>query len=315
MNLYRKYIPKRMRNLLWVCGWQIKVFFRLFFRHIKTGMNYLLHNRDSFENKLIIITKVYNEARNIKEWIEYHKLVGVEKFIIYDNESADNLKEVLQPYIESGEVDYFYQEGNLLDIQVELVNRAINMYRNKAKWIAIIDLDEFIVPVKRENILDAISDIEKNLGRKIPALAINWVMYGYSGHRTKPNGLVIENFNRNDGVNLHIKSIINPRLVSFCAIHEAICLFGIPQVTERGIAVRSGKLNDFQEVGIDNLRINHYYTKSFEESIQKIIKYHSILNIKEIKIPEFDPDYLSHYYDPIMEKFVSRVKEAVSENL
>ena len=29
-----------------------------------------------------------NEGRYLQEWIEYHKMLGVEKFFIYDNESA-----------------------------------------------------------------------------------------------------------------------------------------------------------------------------------------------------------------------------------
>jgi hypothetical protein len=31
-----------------------------------------------------------NEGRYLQEWIEYHKLLGVEMFYIYDNESTDN---------------------------------------------------------------------------------------------------------------------------------------------------------------------------------------------------------------------------------
>ena len=66
---------------------------KFFPRHLEASMNYLLHNWDTFEQELMIISKVKNEAGNIQEWIEYHKLVGVEKFIIFDNESTDNLQD------------------------------------------------------------------------------------------------------------------------------------------------------------------------------------------------------------------------------
>ncbi|MDR0796472.1 MAG: glycosyltransferase family 92 protein, partial [Tannerella sp.] len=46
-----------------------------------------------------------NEGPYFKEWIEWHQKIGVEKFYIYDNESGDHTKEVLEPYIESGLVD------------------------------------------------------------------------------------------------------------------------------------------------------------------------------------------------------------------
>ena len=52
----------------------------------------------------VLIAK--NEASYIKEWLDFHIKQGVTNFIIYDNESTDNFREVLQPYIESGIVIY-----------------------------------------------------------------------------------------------------------------------------------------------------------------------------------------------------------------
>ena len=57
---------------------------------------------------LSITAVLQNEAPYIKEWIEYHRLVGVERFYIYDNESTDNVKEILKPYIDLGIVCYHY---------------------------------------------------------------------------------------------------------------------------------------------------------------------------------------------------------------
>ena len=36
------------------------------------------------------------------EWIEFHRLVGVERFFLYDNGSTDDHREVLAPYVEEG---------------------------------------------------------------------------------------------------------------------------------------------------------------------------------------------------------------------
>ena len=49
-----------------------------------------------------------NEGPYFQEWIEWHRKQGVEKFYIYDNESTDGTREVLEPYIASGLVDYTY---------------------------------------------------------------------------------------------------------------------------------------------------------------------------------------------------------------
>ena len=42
---------------------------------------------------------IKNEAEYIKEWIDFHLLVGFDKIILYDNESNDNLKQKLENYI------------------------------------------------------------------------------------------------------------------------------------------------------------------------------------------------------------------------
>ena len=296
-EIYQKYVPSGIRNVLWKIGWHIRIFFRFFPQHMETSINCLFHSRDRFENQLIITTTLRNEAGYIREWIEYHKLVGVDKFIIYDNESTDNLKEVLHPYINSGEVVYTFYPGDIRKIQVKLMNETIRKYRNKTQWIALIDVDEFIVPVNHASIPDALKEIAQDLGRKIYALAINWVMFGYSGHQTKQEGLVMENYTKHAGVDAHFKCIINPRKVSHAFIHYAICLFGMPTITERGISVRDGKLQNLCDAGIEKIRINHYYTRSYEEHIPKIKKYLRRLNIPEdeMQIPVFNPEFLSHH--------------------
>ena len=53
-----------------------------------------------------------NEGPYFKEWIEWHRSNGVDKFYIYDNESTDCTKEVLAPYIEEGLVEYNYFPGH-----------------------------------------------------------------------------------------------------------------------------------------------------------------------------------------------------------
>ena len=141
---------------------------------------------------LSIVAILKNEAPYIKEWIEYHKLVGVERFYFYDNGSTDNTREILNPYIKDGTVVYNYIEGKCL--QNPAYADAIVKYKNETRWLAIIDLDEFIVPIEKDNIQDFLKDYEK-----YPAVGINWVMFDSNGHQTRPlsgGGLVTANYTR-----------------------------------------------------------------------------------------------------------------------
>ena len=79
----------------------------------------LKHDHTSPKHYLAVCAIAKNEGPYFKEWLEWHRKQGVEKFYIYDNESTDCTKEVLQPYIESGLVEYTYFPGyrkQLVDI-------------------------------------------------------------------------------------------------------------------------------------------------------------------------------------------------------
>ncbi|XDE60951.1 glycosyltransferase family 92 protein [Arthrospira platensis BEA 1257B] len=45
-----------------------------------------------------------DEGCYLMEWLEFHKLVGVERFYLYNNNSVDNTQDIVIPYIQTGEV-------------------------------------------------------------------------------------------------------------------------------------------------------------------------------------------------------------------
>ena len=110
-----------------------------------------------------------NEGPYFREWIEWHLAQGVEKFYIYDNESTDGTREVLQPYIERGVVDYRYWPGYRR--QLAAYDDCMDRYRFAARWIAFIDLDEFIVPLQNASIPAFLQRFEP-----YAAVEVNWLI-------------------------------------------------------------------------------------------------------------------------------------------
>ena len=108
------------------------------------------HNHTTPEHYLAVCAIAKNEGPYFKEWIEWHRSQGVERFYIYDNESADCTREVLQPYIDSGIVEYHFFPGRKR--QLAAYDDCFERHRFDTRWIAVIDLDEFIVPVKDRSI-------------------------------------------------------------------------------------------------------------------------------------------------------------------
>lgn len=52
--------------------------------------------------KIVLCAIFKNEGRFLKEWIEYHRLIGVDHFFMYNNNSTDNYIEILSKYINEG---------------------------------------------------------------------------------------------------------------------------------------------------------------------------------------------------------------------
>ncbi|NEP44421.1 MAG: glycosyltransferase family 92 protein, partial [Okeania sp. SIO2H7] len=55
-------------------------------------------NREKCQLSICAIMK--NEGAYLLEWLEFHKLVGVERFYLYNNNSRDNTVELISPYVD-----------------------------------------------------------------------------------------------------------------------------------------------------------------------------------------------------------------------
>lgn len=213
---------------------------------------------------LAVCSIAKNEGSYYDEWIEWHKNLGVEKFYIYDNESSDNTKQVLAPYIESGLVEYTFLPGTKQ--QLPAYDDCMEKHRFDARWIAIIDLDEFIVPMKDKTIPDFLKRFEN-----FAAVEINWLVYGSGGAKKKEEGDVMERFKHhsvpNHVMNRLVKSIVNPRRV-FTSIgaHEVARISG-RTADSHGMPVKKNFRD--REPQHDVIRINHYAVKSYEEFLDK----------------------------------------------
>lgn len=202
-----------------------------------------------------------DEAPYLKEWIEYHSMLGATHFYLYNNESQDNYKEVLTPYIRDGFVtlvDYWpMRKEGWHATQSAAYNDCIKKTIGKTFWLGMIDVDEFIVPMQHDNIPDLLRNYEGAGG-----LQIFWQFYGTSNLQEIPKGKtmvesLIMKAKTNHSWNYNFKSIIQPPFVKEYKIHGAIYYspwFGIFPHGTRGGAQ--------QPINIDIVRINHYWTRS-----------------------------------------------------
>lgn len=232
-----------------------------------------------YKYQLAVCAIFQDEAPFLKEWIEFHKLVGVEHFYLYNNLSEDNYLEVLQPYIVSGEIELFQwpyvaveeTERSWLKIQCGAYFDGIQKSRGKVKWVAFIDLDEFLFPVEKESLNVVLNSFENE---KIGGVVVNWQSYGTSFLAKLPaDRLLIEALLYKAPVsysqNYKIKSIVRPeRVANSINPHFMIYKKGYSQVTENGVICK-GMFS--RKISVNILRINHYWSRDEEYFFTKKI--------------------------------------------
>ncbi|MBB5751931.1 glycosyltransferase family 2 protein [Prosthecomicrobium pneumaticum] len=219
--------------------------------------------------KIAIGAIVKNEAPYLREWVAYHKAVGVDAFIIGDNESTDGTRALLRGLAGAG-VRSFGVRGRAR--QLFTYDTIVRDHSAGIDWIAFIDADEFIVPTDGAlSIRPAIAALAAD--PTVGAIGLNWATFGSSGHeQAGPEG-VLRRFTRRAErdflINTHLKSIV--RVAAFRAAanpHAAHLSPGFRLVAPSGAAIvppAPERLGLSSTVSWERLRLNHYVVKSRTE--------------------------------------------------
>ena len=273
-----------------------------------------------YKYEIAIAAIFQDEAPWFKEWLEYHRMLGVEHFRLYNNESRDNSVEVLKPYIEKGIVtliDWPTQDvgsqfqGFVHHTQIPAYKDAIEAFKGVAKWVAVIDIDEFIVPHEAST-LNAFLKKYRHYG----GVAIHWVLYGTSNVADIPNDqLFIETLVMRssdcDEANLYEKSIVRPEYVK----HVVDPHFFIMGRLAPLVNANEESHQHFKTSCHGKIQINHYHVRTLNYFWNsKIAKKQQMENFI---LPQEEIDHLltmgNHHLDD--EKYIFRFIPALKERL
>ncbi len=150
--------------------------------------------------------------------------------------------------------------------QVQAYTDCIERHRDDSRWIAFVDIDEFLFSPTGRTIPEVLPRYERWAG-----VGVNRVTFGTSGHETRQPGLVLENYTRRV---VHpkvrrpaIKSIVDPRRVARALDpHHFEYLEGhLVDEAENPLEAQHSVVDTS-----DVLRVNHYFSRSEEERMVKL---------------------------------------------
>ncbi len=205
----------------------------------------------------------------MREWIEFHRIVGVDHFFLYNNNSVDQYKKVLEPYIKKGVVTLidwprtYSTREEWHFVQGGAYSNCVEKVINKYKWIAFIDVDEFLFPTRCYSLPVL---LEKY--RAYGGIKVNWVLFGTSGVKSlKSKKLMISQLRWRAPLtikrNRFVKTIARPEcLDTSCKWrggHAPCFKEGYYAVSENYRLIDSNKSLRHSS---NLIRINHYWMRS-----------------------------------------------------
>lgn len=236
-----------------------------------------------------------DEARYLGEWLAFHRLMGVEHFYLYNNNSTDGFADVLAPWIAKGFVSlYHWPMEYKLGAQKQAYVDCLKHARGNAHWVAFIDIDEFLFGPDGSSLPKILTHFED-----YPGLVVHWQVFGSCSEERGTEGLVIQRFtyraHRNWVRNRRVKSIVQPAYVKeVLSAHHFTYINNLTAVNERRVPVRvrsrpkllrkllrryawflgslmqridpyKGTYHETSDCPCDVLRLHHYILKSKEE--------------------------------------------------
>ncbi|MGV1756035.1 glycosyltransferase family 92 protein [Rhizobium sp. A22-96] len=230
---------------------------------------------------IAIAACVKNEARYIEEWVRFHQNVGIRHFYIYDNGSTDDTCTILRGLLNAETLTIIPWAGRMRDAatatllngQVIVFAHAILNFGGDYRWMAFIDVDEFLLPKQGRTIEEALKAVGD-----FPNVSLPWHMFATSGHDTPPDGPLTLNYTLRGADPMtskenvsNFKCIVDPCEVTEVSVHQfQTRVFGDLTANDAGkrFTRRGRKAPEFYSNQF--LQLNHYYTKSRQELMEKL---------------------------------------------
>jgi hypothetical protein len=232
---------------------------------------------------IVVIAK--NEARHIREWASFHRLAGASAFFVYDDGSMDATVPILRETLGAAATIIPWAQrlsdaglGREIHSQILAYAHAAGNFGGEFRWMAFIDVDEFLIPKRTATLPEALSHLEGCRNISLP-----WHMFGRCGHKTPPEGGVLRNYllraadpmSDTRGVRA-FKCIVDPCHLTALKVHSMETDNSDRTCNDRGECVPLAARDRREFYSADYIQLNHYYVRSDAELAEKVARGHFV---------------------------------------
>lgn len=147
------------------------------------------------QRRTAIVTTMKNEGPFILEWLAFHRMIGVDDFLIYTNDCTDGTDTVLQMLQDKGLVQH--RENPFRGTDLKPQHAALQAAEEEpvirdADWVVCMDVDEFINikcgEGRLEDLFAAVGDANM--------ISMTWRLFGNNDVRDFTGDLITREFTR-----------------------------------------------------------------------------------------------------------------------
>lgn len=209
------------------------------------------------KHMVCVCTMLRNQARFLPEWVMYHGRIGVERWFVYDNNSDDDIEETIELLMGKGFMITRHVWPWIKTQEAGFAHCALRA-RDYCKWVAFIDVDEFLYLPFGGNLGSVIKN--QTGGRAdVAELRISCHNFGPSGLKKVPLEGVTVGYTCRLGLPERHKSIVQPEKLNPTLIN---------------IVHHFHLKNGFKYVNVDRnvMVINHYKFQVWEVFKEKFYR-------------------------------------------
>ncbi|MEM8596142.1 MAG: glycosyltransferase family 2 protein [Pseudomonadota bacterium] len=234
--------------------------------------------REGARAGLALVAIIKDERPYLEEWIAFHAMLGASAVYVYDNGSTDEGPAFLRSHDFGIPVTClpWWSFDGIESTQVLAYAHALANFGADHRWMAFLDVDEFMMPAVGADLPATLAQFERQPGVTMP-----WISFGPNGHREKPDGLVIENYTERAAWPpipaqfnlLRFKAVVDPAEVEIAGCHEfGYRGRGVVMINEAGESIEplAARSEGFAKAEI--LRLHHYFSRSEAEMAAKLEK-------------------------------------------
>lgn len=218
-------------------------------------------------NYLSLCAIIRDQEHYVKEWLTFHRLIGVERFYLLLNECEDRTFEKIRELPFRDDIRIYFDhprraEGN----QPSWYLFVAQEFGKETRWMLQIDADEYFFGTKEDWLPTILERYEKHGGLVAP-----WVMFGHNNQLKPSDGLSIETLNKRIYYSNVVKTCYQPKhfLNDYHLIHTPKT--SVPLVTGdyRTVDLEPER-SKVDGVTNDVVRINHYHYRSLADYVRRI---------------------------------------------